>query len=71
MNSPTWNIYAMAILGTVLVRIGRESHQALQELSEQTGEPMGAVLARAIEESAWATSRRGLAQPWSTGCGSL
>lgn len=37
-------------MGTVMVRIGRESHQALQELSEQAGEPMSVVLARAIEE---------------------
>ncbi len=37
-------------MGTVMVRIGRESHQVLRELSEQTGEPMRVVLARAIEE---------------------
>lgn len=37
-------------MGTVMVRIGRESHQALQELTEQAGEPMSVVLARAIEE---------------------
>ncbi len=35
---------------TVMMRIGRESHRALRELSEQTGEPMRAVLARGIEE---------------------
>lgn len=37
-------------MGTVMVRIGRESHQVLRELSEQTGEPMHVVRARAIEE---------------------
>ncbi len=37
-------------MGTVMVRIGRESHRALRELAEQTGEPMRALHALANEE---------------------
>lgn len=37
-------------MATLTVRVGQESYRMLKELSQQTGEPMPVVLARATQE---------------------